>query len=306
MAFTRKKIDISFQLGGGQTFAGTSNNIQKISGLRVHASVVKNGAPGMAVMQIRVFGLSPSLMNQLATYGALPDLATPNTVQIEAGDDETGMSVVAVGNIQTAAADYNSAPDVSFNLSAFTGLIEAITLGKPTSINGGADAAQIMQQLATASDLAFENNGVSVKLSCPYFGGTARMQMQECAEAGDFNWIIDHSTFGDKKGTLAIWPKFGTRGGTPVLISPDTGMVGFPTFINQGVSIKTLFNPNPSIKYGGQVQVQSSLQPACGLWSIYKLAHELQSETPNGAWFTMIEALSPKFVENVNQGASGS
>ncbi len=297
MSFTKKKIDISFQLPTGKSFTSTSSNIQKISGLRIHASVVKAGGSGMTTTQLRVFGLSPSLMNQVATYGAPPDLATPTTVQIEAGDDEAGMSIVAIGNIQTAAADYNQAPEVAFNITAFTGLLDAIKPAKPFSGSGGYSCATIMQELAIVSGYTFENNGVSVQLSNPYLCGSARDQMRELAEAGDFNWIIDG-------GTLAIWPKNGSRAGTPVPISPDNGMVGFPTFINQGVSIRSLFNP--AIKYGTQIKVQSCLQPACGIWSVYKLEYELQSETPGGAWFMTMEALSPKYVETVNSGGSAS
>ena len=297
MSFVKRKIDISFQLPSGQMFAGTSSNIVKISGLRVHASIVKAGGAGMTTTQVRVFGLSPSLMNQVATYGAPPDLATPTTVQIEAGDDDSGMAIVAIGNVQTAAADYNQAPDVSFNITAFTGQIAAIKPAKPFSGAGGYDCATIMQELATACGYSFENNGVSVILSNPYLCGSARDQMQELSEAGDFNWIIDGNT-------LAIWPRYGSRAGTPVLMSPDTGMVGYPTFLNQGVSVRALFNP--TLKYGATIQVQSSLQPACGIWSVYKLAYELQSETPGGTWFMMIEALSPKYAETINSGGSAS
>ena len=293
MAFTRKKIELTFQLNDGKSFAGTSSNVVTLSGLRVSATVVKSGGAGMTVAQLRVLGMSPSLMQQLSTYGAPIDFATQATVQVSAGDDATGMSIVSVGNITSAIADFEQAPEVSFTIAAHTGLIDAIKTAKPTSINGGADAAQIMSRLAQTMGYQFENNGVSVQLSCPYFAGTARMQAQECAEAGDFNWIIDNST-------LAIWPKNGVRKGTLVVVSPQTGMVGFPKFMNQGVVVKTLYNPD--IRYGSVIKVESSLQSACGLWGVTQMVYELESETPGGAWFMTMQALSPNFVENVNAG----
>ncbi len=291
MSFTPKKIELAFQLNDGKTFTGTSSNVVTLSGLRVSATVVKSGGVGMTVAQLRVFGMAPSLMQQLSTYGAPIDFATQATVQVSAGDDESGMSIVSVGNITSAVADFEQAPEVSFTIAAHTGLIDAIKPAKPTSINGGADAAKIMSQLAGTMGYSFENNGVSVQLSCPYFAGTARMQAQECAEAGDFNWIIDG-------GTLAIWPKSGVRKAKLVVVSPQTGMVGFPKFMNQGVVVKTLYNPD--IQFGSLIRVESSLQNACGLWGVTNMLYDLASETPGGDWFMTIQALSPNFVENVN------
>ncbi len=295
VAFTSKKIDLAFQLNNGKSFAGTSSNILTLSGLRVAATIVKAGGAGMTVTRIRAYGLSQSVMNQLSTYGAPPDFASSAAVQVSAGDAESGMSVASIGSIQTAIAEYSGAPEVAFDVTAYTGLLHAILPGKPTSINGSADCAQIMQQLATTMGYQFENSGVSVQLSHPYFSGSARTQAQECAEAGDFNWIIDDDT-------LAIWPKGGARKGTVVLVSPETGMVGFPRFMLQGVVVKTLYNP--SVRYGSVIKVDSSLQPACGLWGVTQMVHELTSETPGGDWFTTMQALSTDFVENINAGAS--
>jgi hypothetical protein len=62
---------------------------------------------------------------------------------------------------------------------------------------------------------------------------------------------------------LAITPPGPARAGDPVLISPQTGMVGYPTFVSPNIVVKALFNPN--VKYQGLIQVQSELTPACGI-----------------------------------------
>jgi hypothetical protein len=64
-------------------------------------------------------------------------------------------------------------------------------------------------------------------------------------------------------------------------------MVGYPRFTEQAIAFDTLFNP--AIGFGGSVQVQSLLTPACGKWTVYQMSYHLQSETPNGAWFTHVE-----------------
>ena len=83
--------------------------------------------------------------------------------------------------------------------------------------------------------------------------------------------------------TLAIWPKHGTRGGLIPVISPASGLVGYPTFADQGVRFRTLFNP--SITFGGQVEIKSSLMPACGKWYVNALSYNLSAQVVNGPWF---------------------
>jgi hypothetical protein len=74
------------------------------------------------------------------------------------------------------------------------------------------------------------------------------------------------------------------NGGTVPLISPATGLVGYPTYSDMGITIKTLFNP--FIRLAQLVTVESSLAFANGSWGAYYVRHELESQTPNGKWFT--------------------
>ena len=276
MSFVQRAISLTFDIPGSGSV--------KVSGLRVSATIVKAGGAGMTTIQLRIFGLSPSLMQQLSTYGAPVNVSNAATVEVLAGDVGSGsLPIIALGVITAAYADYSQMPEVAFNVEAHTGVLDAIKPAHPTSINGAANAAQIMQTLAGKMGYTFENNGVSVQLSCPYFAGSLRTQAADCAEAGDFNWIID-----DK--TLAIWPHGGSRKGAAVLVSADTGMVGYPSFLLYGIVVKMLLNPN--IKYASPIEVKSTLKPANGVWSVVKMVYELESETPDGAWFLTVEALN--------------
>jgi hypothetical protein len=84
------------------------------------------------------------------------------------------------------------------------------------------------------------------------------------------------------------------RAGDPVLISPETGMVGYPTFVSPNIVVKALFNPN--VKYQGLIQVQSELTPACGMWKVIKLDLDLEASVPHGKWFLTAEAITTKAV----------
>jgi hypothetical protein len=149
--------------------------------------------------------------------------------------------------------------------------------------------------------LTFENSGVSgVNLSSPYLPGTLRDQAQKAADAAGVNLYIDDGQSpptGDQSsgnttgGTLAIWPKNGSRGGEIPLISPETGLVGYPTFTDSGVLVKCLFNPN--LKPGGQFKLKASVLPNEAIWNIRYLNLELDANTPGGSWFSVIDAMLP-------------
>ncbi|MBR8479456.1 baseplate hub protein [Burkholderia cenocepacia] len=283
MSFTRKRIDLTITLGEGE-FGDDGSNTVTLTGLRVQSLITVPGGDAMAAAQIRAFGIPLAMINQLTTVGPINTaIRAQNAVQLAAGDDENGMHVVYSGTIGEAWGDFQGTPDVPLNIIGYAGLIQAVKPVGALSYVGTVDVATVMEELAKTMGLTFENNGVQVQLSNPYFPGTALAQVRACARAADINYLID-------RDTLAIWPRAGARAttGDVPLISPETGMRGYPTFSSNGLGISTEFNPN--IKNGGQVKVQSSLPVACGIWNVFDLSHALESEVPDGAWFTQLSA----------------
>lgn len=231
----------------------------------------------MGQAAVRVYGLDPSKLRQLSALNSAIMYQRNNKIIITAGDDVSGMGRIFEGQIAVGQIDMNGSPDSALVLSAFAGLLNAVQPAPPSSYPGTADVAVIMQNLATAMGYTFENNGISVILSTPYLPGTLRDQAMRCANAANINWVIDN-------GTLAIWPRFGSRGGSVPLITPESGMVGYPTYSEMGIALKTIFNP--FLILGQTVEVRSSLNFANGRWNIFNLEHDLESETPGGDWFT--------------------
>ena len=279
MALIKRKIDIVLTYGTGVNGEGPPQAVT-LSGYRVSVNCKTAGGPGMGTAQIRVFGMTLDLMNRLSTMGILPTAYKRNAVTVIAGDEVNGMAKIFEGTIQAAWADMMTAPDVAFNITALAGLIEALLPIPPSSYPGTADAAVIMANLAEQMGLAFENNGVSVILAKPYFPGAARQQMTDVAESAKIGWIIDN-------GVLAIWPHGGSRGGAVPLLSPETGLIGYPAYTSTGLVLWTQFNP--SVRFGAKVQVKSELTPACGTWQVANLVHDLEAETPGGKWASQMQ-----------------
>ncbi|HVX57296.1 MAG TPA: hypothetical protein VHA37_06185, partial [Candidatus Saccharimonadales bacterium] len=181
----------------------------------------------------------------------------------------------------------------------------SVVPAKPTSFPGGADVATIMAGFAAQMGLAFENNGVQVQLSSPYFPGNTMQQVQKCAAAAGIVAYVDTST---TPNTLAIWPKWGTRGGAVPLISAASGMIGYPRFYDYGLQFSTVFNPNIRVGVGGQIEMRSSIgtavkysNPAApkpedvvaggpnGLYYVNgPVVHNLTAQTPGGPWVSQV------------------
>lgn len=297
MSFAIRKIRLTFILGTG-TFGETGQNVVVVEGLRVQAHIIKTGSMAMGEAQLRVHGLPPIVLNTLTAIYTVTQLARQNTVTIAAADDLGAYREVFSGGITVAQADLNQQPDSVLNVIAHAGLIFSLqptsniqdVFTAYTSYPAPATVDAILSSLAPQMNLSFENNGVEKTLDTPYFTGTIRDQILLVIDAAGCEW-----NNGDG-GVLAIWPRGGHRTkitNIPV-ISPETGMVGYPSYSNIGVMVRTLFNPN--IVFGGQIEIKSSLQQANHIWNVYGLSYTLESETPGGAWFTEVNGFSTAAV----------
>ena len=292
MTFVQRLLNVQVSLASGpegqqRTFAESGTDTVVLSGLRMSCKIVKAGGLSDSMMDIRIWGMTASLMDQLSTLGIQVNLVPKNRIVVTAGDAVAGMATVFDGYVLAAYADYSNAPDVPFVISAQVGIPYAVIPAVATSFRGAADVATIMAGFATLMGLRFENNGVQKTLSNPNFSGSVKTQAQACVTAAGIEW-----NRGDN-GILAIWPKNGFRGGAVPLVSSSTGMVGYPTYDAYGILVKTLFNP--SIGLGGKIKVESSLKRASGEYAVYSLNHVLDAQVPNGNWFSMVGCYNPKF-----------
>ncbi len=280
-SFTRKRLDVQFNLANGNF--GGGGNTYTASGLRIQAQVNATGGVAYSSMECAIFGLPLSVMNQLSTVGKQLNAQYQNNVALMAGEEGGQMSVVFQGSVFNAYVDAQSMPAVSFRVTGMPGLYEAVKPATPLSVQGTADAATLMRQLAGTMGLEIEDNGVNVKLANPYYAGSPWGQAEAIARAGNFDLIYEANK-------MVISPRGKPRqGGSPV-ISRETGLVGYPMFNQNVVIVRTLFNP--AIRQLARVTVESDLTPANGEWQVMSVHHELESETPNGKWFSVLELIS--------------
>lgn len=314
MALVQRVIDLTVQLAPNtqtnqpNTFTESGTDTVTISGSRTSVRIENAGAPADGRAQVKVWGMTPSLMNQLATLGLVFNLVPKNTLTITAGDALSGMSTVFSGTIWAAYGDYQAQPDVPFVFECLAGAADAAISFPASSFQGSADVATMMSGFARAMNLGFENNAVTAKLSNAYFSGSAKEQARKCAEAAGISWGIFNGNL------LAIWPRGGNRGTQSVpTISADTEMISYPAFTQQGIIVKTLFNP--LIAFGGLVKVESSLLASIAnaqsgttpgssstfpsQWAVNKLDLALDSLLPKGQWMSTIYAYNPGYSRSI-------
>lgn len=284
MSFIQRKINVTLSYGTGPQGLDTPK-IVELTGHRVICSSVAQGGAGMGGLQLRIYGLTPGLMAELSTVGKMPQTYPRNQVAVYAGDDKVGMSLVFYGTVTAAYADMMAAPEVAFVVIGAVGVIEALLPVPPSSWPGAVDAADILKTLADQMGMAFENNGVSVILRDAYYPGSPRAQALACVNHANISWN------GLEQNTLAIWPKGATRKSTTILISPETGMVGYPTYTANGIFVTVEYNP--AIGFGASVEVKSIITQANGIWGVLTMTHDLAAEMPNGPWFTQLQLVKP-------------
>lgn len=299
MSFVQRLINATIKLAPDgstnqpTTFSGTDADTVTLSGSRCSLRVQNSGALNGSTAQFKIYGLTPSLMNELSTLGLVFNIVPKNTITITAGDAVSGMSTVFSGTIFSAYGDYNSAPDVPFSFDLIAGLADATAPTPPASFAGSVDVATLMQGFARQLGVGFENNGVSVQLSNPYYRGTVLQQLQAAKEDAHIN---ADQVDGPAGPVLAIWPIGGNRDtpDIPIIAPPPNGeMIGFPSYTQQGIKVDTVFSPR--ISRGSLVQVQSSLQKAVGNWAVTKLDLALDSMIPSGEWRSIVYGYNPKY-----------
>lgn len=282
LSFNNKKnLRFVITLGTGKFDEKGSDQII-LQGFRAMTEIENAGGIQMGMLRARVMGVSQSDMNLVTSYPLNIGTQTQNTIVVYAidGNIET---IVFAGNIVKAWGDYSTMPDVGLVIQAQAAMSSAVTAVPPRSFKGGSDVADIMRQIANSMGYAFENSGVSVIMSDVYLANTDLEQVRELAKSAGIEFNIDRNIF-------SIWMKGSYRNSSIPLVSKNTGLVGYPMFDGTYLRLSTLYNP--AIISGGLVLVESDNKPARGQWQVLSMTHRLESEKPNGNWFSEITAVA--------------
>ena len=231
---------------------------------------------------MRTSGLSRNSMAELTTLTFRPLEAHRNLISIKAGDKDGPKSLVFRGEITTAFADFNAAPDVYMQIEASTGVYPQQFSSAVATIHGEVAADLLFSQYAAQAGYAFINGGVKGSVQHILLPGSPIAKMEKLARDMACELIIDDDT-------ITVMPAGKARFGDAVFLSKNNGLIGYPTFNQDGISCRCLYNP--ALRYGGLIKVDSVVPRATGIWRITRLAHKLAAYMPSGGpWESQIEA----------------
>jgi hypothetical protein len=278
VTWAQKLLSFTIELASGTFSNGTTTN--NYEGLRISATVEKTGI-SYETAEITIFGMNLSDMNKISTLGMRNIPVQRNTITL-IGGDSNGMSVIHTGVIMNAFIDFSDVDGASVALRVTTqaALFDAVNPDKVRSYSGPVSVASVLQDIASKMGLTLQNNGVNGVLPKSYWSGSTGMQLVSIARAAGIYWTVDSA-----KKTLVICPQGGNRPDAPVIISPSTGMIGYPVYTPYGVDVRTLYNN--ALAIWGRMTIQSSQQQASQTWLIYALTYTLESLVYRGKWETL-------------------
>ena len=261
-----------------------ANNQYVFQGFATNVSISKTGGVDFATAQVEIYGLTLSVMGQLTTLAFKPLNRRWNAIEIAAGEQGSDLPVIFRGCVTVAYADLNGSSPV-LKIEAQVGAYPILEPASTVSITGSQDAGAFIQSQSAQAGFDFQNDGVQGTLSDMTIYGDPITKIRTAADAVGADVVFD-----DDKTVLV--PKDGVRraeGGIPV-VSAATGMIGYPTFTNQGIQCKTFFRPE--LHVAAAVQVETIVPHASGVWKITQLTHSLSAHNPgSSAWETSFEGM---------------
>lgn len=314
--FSGKDIDIVFNIVNGNF--GNDAEILTLTGHRVSCQIVGAGLTTGAMCNLRIEGMSPSDMNRLSTISSGMATQSGNTVTVRAGPDDytqEQLPDVFTGYVTDAFVDYAGAPNVAFQVQAYTWAEPAARPIDATSFNGDTPVSTALKSICDKAGLVLVNHGVADVLhGSVYYEGTAREQIQKCANAVRARYFLTGNSLDVFPATIAADTE------TYITLTPETGLIGYPGFCQGGVEVACLFNPRISLystvyidkTYSPAVWLNDSgqlsknqtayaaLPPSNGFWVVVGVQHDIASETPGAPWMTKLVAVRSEIAQGTS------
>lgn len=277
-----KEIELTIRLGS-DTFSG-GGNTKVIAGLATECTITKPGLPEKNGANIQVYGLSLDDMAQLTMLAYRPLFYRHNTISIRAGASGS-LHHVYSGDIMNASADFNAGPDVVMSFEASTGGYAQLLAAPVTTVHSQTSAEDLLRQFAADAGFNFSPVGELPPVSKGWYPGSPiEKAVKLVSDLGGEIFFDDDA--------MVTAPRGMPRSSLTAVVTPDTGLIGSPTFNQNGISVTTFFNPQ--VQYGGMIDVDTIVPKARGLWRVTKVVHSL-SAVVGGPWQTQIEAAYPYY-----------
>lgn len=278
----KKLIRTTITLVNDKFDDGTNQIIAE--GLRTLCIVHFGGGSIMPNAEVSIYGLNMPAMLKLTRIRWRDINSMQNIIKIEAGNQGEELKLVYEGNITFAYIDMTSAPDVIFKIRSITAIYNSYKPATPVTYAGSVSVVSAIRDLAAKMGYEFENSGVpeSLTMSNVTLVDTDLNKIRKLCRAYEIDLYIEH-------GTIAIARRGEARKLKIPVLSPQSGMIGYPVPTMQGVDVRCFYDP--MIRFGGVMRIADSVMENCnGDWRIFGVTISIESEMPGGHWHMDIRA----------------
>lgn len=281
----KKIIKITLTLRDGNVFfTAEGDNRASSTGLAISTSITYGNGAISPTAQITVYGLPIETMNKLfrVQWNTMNSLL--NMVKIESGEQGGNLTTDYEGNITFATVNMDGAPNASLVITSQMAVAEKMRLVPPIEIkkDESRDVADILEKLCTENGFTFENNGVSHIITSTTLNGSVVDIAQTLANWCEFDLYIEQRS-------ITICPKGKPRPFKIPVISPTSGLIGYPSPDQRGLTFNCAYNP--IVRFGGIIRLSgSAINIANADWRIYGLVTTLEANIPQGKWQMSVNA----------------
>lgn len=267
----------------GDTFADGSNQIVA-EGLRTRCVINFGNGSVVPHAEVTIYGLNLPAMLRLTRIRWQDIRSLQNVIKVEAGEQGEELKTVYEGNITFGYIDMSNAPDVAFSITSSTAALNLYLPASPSTFPGEVAVVDAITEIATSLGYEVENNGVpaTLKMTDVTLVDTDLNKIRALCRRYQIDLYVEQNR-------ISIAPQGSPRRISVPVLSPDSGMIGYPIATMQGVDVRSLYNP--AIRFGGVLRIADSIIENCnGDWRVFGVTLNLESEMPNGNWFMDIRA----------------
>lgn len=258
------------------SFDESGNNTISISEARATVSFQSAGNLFGTQINVSIFGLGIEMLAALSSKAM--GLFGSDTERISM-KVFVGETAIFAGYMTSSIANMNAIPNAALMITATANADLQNKPASPFSFNGATPVPDIINAICNAAGYKAYITGLDgLVVTNPHYEGSIFTQLESLCN--DVNVAMSVAP-----PSISFWPQDSTRDDVMPFISPEYGLIGYPIFSNGGLMFQTQFST--LLTTGRNVQIETSLPHASGVYKLTSVNHELSSWVNDGPWHSI-------------------
>ncbi|AOF18158.1 hypothetical protein BED35_06040 [Yersinia enterocolitica] len=274
--YSKKDLRYEFTLSNG-AFDKNGNDKISIGNVKSSFRYGAYGNYGGIQAEIMIFGLSIDRLASLSGKGI--GVYTPTkdiSVNVYSGDNK-----IFSGGIYASYANMNAQPETALVMNTISGLNLKTASSSAFSQPGAVPVESMLSAICNIFGFSLNASRLNGRVAQnPHFSGSPMDQVRDiCLAHGLWYRVFDN--------IITVWPAGSAVDDIVPLVSPDSGLIGYPVFTQSGITFQTQFSTY--LAQGRVVELVTSLPNASGRYLLTVVEHFLNSWTEGGSWHTVCQ-----------------